>query len=228
MIAPVWLTRSLADVPTGDGWLSARERAALARLRSPTRRSDWRLGRWTAKAALRAWSGVELAEVEIVAAADGAPEALVGAREAPAALSLSHRGGRALAVAADPRLTIGCDLEAVEPRSAAFIRTWLAGAEIASLQTAHATGRARLANLFWTAKEAAAKARREGLRLDVRDAVVELAEESLDDGEWRPLSVRWEREGITAHGWWRAEPGWVFAFVSGRPTPAPVKARLTS
>jgi 4'-phosphopantetheinyl transferase len=227
MIAPGWLTRSLADVPAGDGWLSARERAALAELRSPGRRSDWRLGRWTAKAALCAWSGVEPDEVEIMAAADGAPEALVGAR-APAALSLSHRDGRALAIVADPRLTIGCDLEAVERRSGAFVRTWLAGAEIARVEAARPTGRARLANLFWAAKEAAAKARREGLRLDVRDAVIELEGKSSDDGDWRPLTVRWEREGITGYGWWRAEPGWVFAFVSGRPTPAPVDASPAS
>jgi 4'-phosphopantetheinyl transferase len=221
MTAPGWLTRSLADVPAGDGWLSARERAALAILLAKRRRADWRLGRWAAKAALAEWSGAKLDELEVVASADGAPEALVGAEPAPVALSLSHRGGRALAVVGDPALGIGCDVELVEPRTGAFIRTWLAPAERARLESGGEAGRARHANLIWSAKEAAAKVRREGLRLDVGRAVVEW-EPAANDGEWRPLRVRWEREGTTAHGWWRSEPGWVFTVVSEQRTPAPV------
>jgi 4'-phosphopantetheinyl transferase len=221
MDRPGWLTRSLADVPAGDDWLSARERAALAELRSRKRSADWRLGRWAAKAALSAWLGSPPGEVEVLAAADGAPQALVGDRPASAALSLSHREGRALAVVADPGLAIGCDLEAVEPRSGAFVRTWLAPAERASLESTDEADRARHANLIWTAKEAAAKTRREGLRLDVREAVVDVETEP-PAGEWRGLTVRWDREGITCRGWWREEPGWVLAFVSEPASPAPV------
>ena len=117
-----------------------------------------------------------------MASDDGAPEAFVDGERAGAALSLSHRNGRALAVVADVGVAIGCDLEAVEPRSGAFVRTWLAPAERASVLAAGRAGRARLANLLWTAKEAAAKARREGLRLDVRQAIVSL--------EWDPSSRR--------------------------------------
>jgi 4'-phosphopantetheinyl transferase len=221
MAAPGWLTRSLADVPAGDGWLSARERAALADLFAEKRRTDWRLGRWAAKAALAAWSGADADEFEVVASAGGAPETLVGADAVPAALSLSHRGGRALAVLGDPGVPIGCDLEVVEPRSGAFVRTWLAPAERSRLESGGETTRARDANLIWSAKEAAAKTRREGLRLDVRDAVVEW--EPGNDGEWRRLRVHWGREGTTAHGWWRSEPGWVFTVISERATPAPVR-----
>ena len=69
---------------------------------------------------------------------------------------------------ADPGLSLGCDLELVEPRSGAFVRTWLARGRAGERQAAAAEpGRPRLANLIWTAKEAAAKARGEGLRLDV-------------------------------------------------------------
>jgi 4'-phosphopantetheinyl transferase len=221
MTAPGWLTRSLADVPGGDDWLTPRERATLAELVAEKRRTDWRLGRWTAKAALAAWSGADAGEFEVLASADGAPEALIGAHAAPAALSLSHRSERALAVVGDPAVSIGCDLEVVEPRSGAFVRTWLAPAERSRLESDGEAGRARDANLIWCAKEAAAKTRREGLRLDVRDAVVEW--EPAGDGEWRPLTVRWGREGITTHGWWRSEPGWVFTVISERATPAPVR-----
>ena len=214
MAVPGWLTRSLADVPAGDDWLSAGERAALTGLRAEKRRADWRLGRWAAKAALAAWSGTSIGEAEIVASDDGAPEAFVDGEPAGAALSLSHRNGRALAVVADVGVAIGCDLEAIEPRSGSFVRTWLAPAERASVLAAGRAGSARLANLLWTAKEAAAKARGEGLRLDVSQAIVSLEWDTSSHGEWRPLGVRWDREGLTAHGWWREEPSWIFAFVS--------------
>ena len=222
MAVPGWLTRSLADVPAGGDWLSARERAALAGLRAEKRRADWRLGRWAAKAALAARSGASRCELEIVASHNGAPEAFVDGERAAAALSLSHRNGRALVVVAEVGVAIGCDLEAVEPRSGAFVRTWLAPAERANVLAAGPAGGARLANLLWTAKEAAAKVRGEGLRLDVRQAIVSLEWDQSSHREWRPLGVRWEREAVTARGWWREEPGWVFAFVSDLPTPAPV------
>ena len=86
-------------------------------------------------------------------------------------------------------------------------------------------GRARLANLIWAAKESAAKARREGLRLDVGHAAVELDWNPSADGEWRPLTVRWDGEHATAHGWWREEAGWLFTVVSEPASPAPVRLR---
>jgi hypothetical protein len=54
MTAPGWLTSSLAEVPDGDHWLGARERRALGALTMPKRIADWRLGRWTVKAAASA------------------------------------------------------------------------------------------------------------------------------------------------------------------------------
>ena len=70
-----WLTSSAAEVPPGDAWLSPRERAVLAGLRLAKRRDDWRLGRWTAKAAVAVRLDVGPQRVEVLAAADGAPDA---------------------------------------------------------------------------------------------------------------------------------------------------------
>jgi len=207
MAAPGWLTRSQADVPDGDEWLGAAERAVALTLRGK-RLQDWRLGRWTAKAAVAAWLGVPASRVEILAAADGAPEAWLDGARAPLSVSLSHRAGRALAAVAPAPATVGCDLELVEPRSDAFIREWLSPGELA--------GRSRdvAANLIWTAKEAASKVRREGLRLDLRRAVVELG----DDGtSWRPLLVAWPEGGRTS-GWWLEGDGWVMT-IAGSPAP---------
>ncbi|HET8757597.1 MAG TPA: 4'-phosphopantetheinyl transferase superfamily protein [Solirubrobacteraceae bacterium] len=197
-------------MPAGDGWLGPRERAVLAGLRFAKRRDDWRLGRWTAKTAVAAWLDVDLQRVEILAAADGAPEAFLAGVAVPVSVSLSHRGGRALAVVADAPAVVGCDLEVVEPRSAAFVREWLAADD-------PATYTPLTANLLWTAKEAAAKVRREGLRLDVRRAVVEVDERG--DG-WRALSVAWA-EGITTAGWWRDATGWVMTIAGAPPLARP-------
>ena len=213
MAAPGWLTRSLADVPDGkNGWLSAREREAAAGLRAK-RLQDWRLGRWTAKAAVAAWLDVDAGRIEILAAPDGAPEAWVDGRPAPLSISLSHRAGRALAVVAGAPAAIGCDLELVAPRSDAFVREWLTADEQRRLPGG---GRARdvAANLLWTAKEAAAKVRREGLRLDLRRAAVELGRTGSG---WRPLAVAWPEGGTTA-GWWREGAGWVMT-IAGAPAP---------
>jgi 4'-phosphopantetheinyl transferase len=203
-----WLTRSPADVPAGDTWLGERERVVLAGLQRPKRRADWRLGRWTAKAALAAMLGEDPARIEVLAAADGAPEAWLDGAPAPVSISLSHRADRALAAVAAAPCVVGCDLELLEPRSPAFVRDWLAPEE-------HGIE----PNLAWTAKEAAAKVRREGLRLDVRSAVTRLSAGPPDDG-WQPLTVEWTREGIETRGWWRVEDGYVMT-LAATPVPAP-------
>ena len=119
--------------------------------------------------------------------------------------------------------TLGCDLELIEPRSPAFLEDWLTPAERALVAGADAARRDLLANLLWTAKEAAAKARREGLRLDVRNAVAGF--DGLDRATpgWQRLLVTWAGDGERADGWWRVEPGWVMA-VAGEPAPGEPQA----
>ena len=65
-----------------DAWLSPREAAWVARMRFPKRRSEFRLGRWTAKKALALYLGRDasagaLRSIEIDRAPDGAPLPLV-------------------------------------------------------------------------------------------------------------------------------------------------------
>ena len=205
---PRWLTCSAADVPAGDGWLTPRERAVLAGLRLAPRRDSWRLGRWAAKALCGP-------AAEVLAAADGAPE-LTGSDRS---LSLSHRAGRALAVVGDG-CVVGCDLELLEPRSPGFVTDWLAEEEQAAVAEVRGEALALAVNLRWTGKEAAAKVLREGLRLDVRDAVV--TPEPERPGGWAPLAVGW-RDGPELCGWWRREAGFVLAVVTDPATPAPVR-----
>jgi 4'-phosphopantetheinyl transferase len=69
------------------------------------------------------------------------------------------------------------------------------------------------ANLLWTAKEAAAKARREGIRFDVREVRVDARGLGEPAKDWQRLEVGWT-DGALLGGWWRSESGWVMAVVS--------------
>jgi 4'-phosphopantetheinyl transferase len=203
-----WLQRRLHDVPDGDAWLTARERAVQDRLTIPKRRADWRLGRWAAKAALSAVLAVEPHRVSVIAAPDGAPEPFVDDLPVPNSLSISHRAGVGLAVVGTG-VVVGGDLEMVEHRSAAFVREWFDEHEQASIANARVgVRRDELACLLWSVKEASAKVLREGLRLDPRSASVHLDDERLPDepiGRWQRSTVRWASEGRVIVGWWRID-----------------------
>lgn len=146
-----------------------------------------------------------------------------------AALRARHRAGRALAVVAEVPVAIGCDLELVEPRSAAFARAWLSPDDRRWLARRAPDDRPRAANLLWSAREAAAKVLRAGLRLDVRDVVVTAAgwEASRADAPdacaaWRALVVTWPAGAAPVRrttGWWRAAGAWVMV-IAGSPDPA--------
>lgn len=218
---PVWHLRTLADVPAGDDWLSADELAELGRgQRVPKRRADWRLGRFTAKEVVAADLGVDVARVTVAAAADGAPEAHVDGHPAPVTLSISHRGQWGLAVVGAAGVPVGGDLEIVEPRSDAFVREWFAPVE--QRRILGAADRDRLGALVWSAKESAAKVLREGLRIDVRNAVVTLSPADGQDG-WQPFRVDCTTEGQCIDGWWQVVDTLVITVASAVPTCPPVR-----
>ncbi|HXW58652.1 MAG TPA: 4'-phosphopantetheinyl transferase superfamily protein [Solirubrobacteraceae bacterium] len=207
-------------MPAGDDWLAGEERQTHETLRFEPRRRDWRLGRWTAKVAVGTWLGVAAERVQILAAADGAPEAYLDGHATGLSVSLSHRAGRSLAAVAAAPIVVGCDLELVEPRSAAFVREWLTPGEQALLASCAEGEHARFANLAWAAKEAAAKVRRSGMRLDLRHAAVTPALDEPREGGWRALLVRWEEGAGATAGWWREDSGFMMA-IAGEPAPEP-------
>lgn len=110
MTSPGWLTRSLADVPTDDGWLGAREVEVLPGLRFEKRRADWRLGRFASKAAVAIWLGVPPGRVEVAAAPDGlsvtqpsgGARARCGGRSGPSAGWWRAEPGWVMAVVGEP------------------------------------------------------------------------------------------------------------------------------
>jgi 4'-phosphopantetheinyl transferase len=223
MDAPGWLSRRAAEVPPGDDWLGEAERSVLRGLRYERRQLDWRLGRFTAKCTVGSWLGIEPEQVSVLAAPDGAPEAWIDGERAPVSISLSHRDGTAVAVACEPEVAIGCDVELIEPRSDAFVREWLDDDERRVLEATSAARRPLLANVIWSAKEAATKVLREGLRLNVHHAIVSLA--PANDNGWDAVRVDW-RNGPSAVGWWRVEEPFVIVVLGDVPISVPRRLPL--
>ena len=213
MVELGWLTRDLGDVPRHDRWLSEPEREALSALRVPKRRADWRLGRWTAKAAVAAWRRVPLEAVVVIAADDGAPEALIDGDPAAVALSLSHRAGRALAAVGDPRSALGCDLEALEPRSPAFLREWLAPAECDLVMAQAGEGRDLGGEPRLDGEGGRFEGSTGGTATERSQSAGRGRAMAQSLGSWARLRVTWEN-GLVESGWWRRDPGWVMALVS--------------
>ncbi len=212
-----WLLGSTAEVPAHDAWLGPRERSRLAALHVAKRRIDWRLGRWCAKRAVRAFAGLTdpLAALEILADPDGGPRAWLGDQPLPLVISITHRDGRA-ACAVSGGLRLGCDLETVEPRSEAFLRDFFTAREARRALRLSPRRRPLYAALVWSAKESALKALRTGLRRDTRSVeVTRLDEEgAADPAGWHPLAVRDAERGERFHGWWRALDGQVLTVVT--------------
>jgi len=222
-----WLEQTEADLPEQPehaGWLSAGERAHLAGLRFPKRRADWLLGRWTAKSAVARCLNLPsdfsaLGDLEICAASDGAPEAFLAGKPAPVTISLSHSAGVAVCAVAPAGTALGCDVELVEPRIAAFAADYFSPEEQALVAQAPPQEQPGLMTLIWSAKESALKALRAGLRLDTRCVVVSPGDGS---GVWRPLHVRHE-SGREFRGWWQARNGLVRTLVGDPPALPPTR-----
>jgi 4'-phosphopantetheinyl transferase len=216
--------RALADVPADDDWLTDRERAVLAGLRFEKRRADWRLGRFTAKHAVASFCGVEPHAIAIIADDDGAPHALGIDGSLPASISITHRDGVAVCAVGEAGVALGCDLELVEARPAVFAGDWFTAVERARVDATPASRRDHATTLVWATKEAAMKARHDGLRVATQQVVVEAVDEIAPAGSaWRPLRLRWEAlPPARLHGWWTDLDRFVLAVVADPPPSPPV------
>ena len=200
-----WLEQRSRDVPAGNDWLGKSERALLANLRFEKRRLDWRLGRWTAKLAVSAYVGRrgEMAGIEILASPGGSPIALIADRRAPVSISLSHRAGVCLCAIAPVPTMLGCDVELIEPRTAAFIEDYFSVEEQELIRRAAEADRDRLTTLCWSVKESVLKALGVGLRGSTSDVHVYPAVRT-SGRTWTPLRAHIPGEA-EFQGWYRED-----------------------
>jgi 4'-phosphopantetheinyl transferase len=225
-----WLAHGEHEVPASADWLSPRERANLANLRFTKRRVEFLTRRWTAKRAVAALldrdrAPAALAAIEIRHHVTGAPYLEVDGRPATIDVSLSDRAGWAVCLVRSPAGgcgPLGIDLELVEPRSAAFVDDYFTADESTYLRSlTPGEPRDEAANLIWSAKEAALKVRKVGLRADTREVAVDLGRVHDPDG-WSPLSVT-GRDGASFPGWWRRDGVFLLTVAGSEPAPPPVR-----
>jgi 4'-phosphopantetheinyl transferase len=210
--------RVQAAVPQDESWLSTAEIERAAGLMVPARRRGWLLRRWTAKQALSAVFGPPLgrpSELEIANRDDGAP--VVGWRGELLAvgISLTDRADWAACAIAPAGAAVGCDLELIEPRTAAFVADYFTPAE--QRIVARSADRALAANLVWSAKESALKVTGDGLRRPTRSVEVQVDPAATGRG-FSPLAVSLA-EGGTLTGWWRRLGPYVLTLAAASPTP---------
>lgn len=169
------LEQRLNDVPSRDDWLTPGERLFLQRLQFPKRRSDWRLGRWTAKCAVLSYPGCrksKLDAIEIRTLPTGAPQVLLSDTARAPSISISHCAGVGLCAVGPPGAPVGCDLERSEPRSEHFLQTFFTDDELNVLSVLLDDQKSLLANIIWSAKESCLKYTGEGLSRDTREVQV--------------------------------------------------------
>lgn len=215
--------QDLDQLPERLDWLTPGERARYEEFRFDKRRQDWLLGRWTAKQALLGLSKLpqsDIARFEILAAPNGAPEAQFDGKPCDTGLSISHSNGRAFSVVSGETTELGCDIELVEPRGAAFVDTFFTEAECERIERATPEDRDILVTVIWSAKESTLKALRTGLKVDTRS--VEVTDDRAA-ADWQ-LARTITRDAGAFSCRWRLDDGFVLSIVTREPVEIPVPA----
>jgi 4'-phosphopantetheinyl transferase len=216
-----------------EGLLGASETAVYNSLACAKRRGDWLLGRWTAKKLVQAVLDrngerrLSLSEISILAATDGAPQVWLGEEgglvQGDFRVSISHSRDVSLcAFVANSAHLLGADIEWIEPRSQRFADEYFTSREKESVRCAPPAFRDSLITAVWSAKEAALKAVRQGLRVDTRSVECVLPYSPSVSGKWIPFAPRWcDSRAVNDYpplsGWWRIWQGFVLTLVVGGP-----------
>ena len=213
-----WQEQHEEDLPLNSDWLSPNESARLGGMRSPKRRADWLLGRWTAKLAVAGYLGMypdreTLRAIEIRPAESGAPVVFIADDPAKLCISISHRDGLAMSTVAPPNTELGCDLEVIEEHSETFVHDYFTEEEQHAVDSVSKEQRCLTVALIWAAKESALKAMRVGLRADTRSVSVCFAEDVPTTVIWRNLQLH-GKDGRNFYGWWRQSHKFVRTIVA--------------
>jgi phosphopantetheinyl transferase len=153
------------DAEDPSAWLGHDELAALSARGTERRVQDRIAGRIAAKRALVSMTGLDPHRIVIDNAPTGEPRVLVDGTPSAWRVSIAHREGHAVAIAAGAG-RVGIDLESVESRSLSFLADWFHEDEAMERADAHRQ------TVGWAAKEAVLKVLGTGLALSPRDVLV--------------------------------------------------------
>jgi 4'-phosphopantetheinyl transferase len=205
-------------------FLNPVEVSGLSGKRFPKRRSEWLHGRWAAKSLLQqrhpACAQLALSEIVIANEPGGAPlAAQANGIRLPGCLSITHSGSLAAsALALDPHLCVGIDLEKIESRPAGFFEAYFNPHENAYIRSHSLETTPEILTLFWSAKESVLKALRKGLSLDTLQVEIALVEgDSRLPGGWQRFRVAGialasstpDSEPWSWTGWWQIYQGYI-------------------
>jgi 4'-phosphopantetheinyl transferase len=222
-----WLIQTQAahpDLGLGvppPGLLSKEETAVFNELKILKRRQDWLLGRWTAKHLLREMIQqklgriVALDAISILAGEDGAPTVDLKSQSAihdsRFTVSISHSQGSSFCATVErPNWPLGADIERIEPRAANFAADFFTEEEQAFIQESRPELVDALVTTIWSAKEAALKAIRQGLRLDTRSVSCQIEALYALPKAWTALRLLWKQQADEGQlpslsGWWKVD-----------------------
>ena len=179
--------------PTGraERFLSALELRRLQEMRFPLRVRSFLLGRLAAKVVLQQYPACQTLEpmqITVANRPEGTPYALVAGEELDVSISISHSRETAVsAFLAAPGFSVGVDLEALEPRSRAFLADFFTADEVDFVDSRPGPEQVFWANCIWSAKEAVLKAAGTGLRMDSRSVAITPRESQSEPGGWQHL-----------------------------------------
>lgn len=226
-----WLIAERATLPPPGQILAPPEQERYDSLRSAKRRADWLIGRWAAKLLLRrqlARRGLDLpsSAIMVLSEPDGAPRIApwgaalalphVAAELEAAQISISHCEDKALCAMypGSGLPAIGADIERVAARGSAFAAAYDSEPELELLASTPTDSYELLSTAIWSAKEAALKLTRHGLRVDTRSVTCLPAPPVA--GGWAPIAVSTALTSTPLVGRWREVDGYVITVVTTR------------
>jgi len=176
--------------------LSDDELLQFTPMRVEKRKTEWLLGRLTAKSLVTSpnlpFAGVRFSSITIANHPEGAP--FIAKPRSHGCLSISHRQNIAVcAFTPSPDMTIGIDIEQIESRELSFVEDFFTQSEADYTKQLQEETRHLWSTLVWSAKEAVLKAWQKGLRLDTRSIeVFPIDPEVLEhtSTQWNP--IKWK------------------------------------
>jgi len=173
---------------------------------------------------LSAGTTMPLAAITILPGKDGAPRVSFAApfdhHNSSFTVSISHSHRTSLCAAVtQPDYALGADIERIESRPARFAADFFTMEEQAQVERAADGIRDVVVTAVWSAKEAALKATRQGLRMDTRSLNCQFAALTEPPVAWQPFHIQWKRqldEGQLPNliGWWMIVDDFVLTLVA--------------